>query len=234
MSDAVARRLLALLSDEPDIESAPLAEVRADLAALGLDPARSIALGRSLAAKAASPQAILLRRIAISEEGDDDIHRLERAAIGDIHQRLPFGTTGAAVATAQRAAGRDSNLVGLRRRRARRLLYGLSAAAATLAASVILVVGLYPEGPSFVPSEPAGSSGTAIETARLEVQAEQLAQPRADSEAAGAQYSSVGQDGPVALSKSEPPQDQPSDSTVETVAAAPVPPASEMGEMLSD
>src|SRR5262249_58941486 len=67
-SDAQARRLLALLVDEA-IETEPMAEVRADLAALGLDPARAIALARRLATGAtASPAVALLDKVAVAED----------------------------------------------------------------------------------------------------------------------------------------------------------------------
>ncbi len=141
-SDAQARRLLALLVDEQAIETEPIAEVRADLAALGLDPARVIASARGLAAGAASPAVALLGRIAEAEESDDEIRRLEHADIAAVRQSLEEGAASAAIANAQRVAGRDSNVVGLRRRRSRRVIYGLSGLAAALAASLVLIVGL--------------------------------------------------------------------------------------------
>jgi len=141
-SDAQARRLLALLVDEQAIETEPIAEVRADLAALGLDPARVIGLARRLAASAASPAVALFGRIAEAEESDDEIRRLEHADIAAVRRGLEEGATAAAIANAQRAAGRDLNVVGLRRRRSRRLLYGMCGVAAALAASLVLVVGL--------------------------------------------------------------------------------------------
>jgi hypothetical protein len=137
-----ARMLLARLVDEQAIESEPIAEIRADLAALGIDPSRSIALSRRLAAQANGPAATLLRRIAESEAEDDEIRRLETADIGAVRRSLPEGTTAAAAARARRAAGSNSNVVGLRRRRSRRLLYGLSGVAAAMAASLVFYVGL--------------------------------------------------------------------------------------------
>ena len=141
-SDAAARRLLAGLVDEQALEAEPIAEVRADLAALGLDPARAVALARRLAAGAATPAAALLRRIDEAEKSDDEIRRLEQADIAAVRRDLAEGTTAAAIANAQRAAGQQANVVGLRRRRPRRLLYGLGGVAAALAASVVLYVGL--------------------------------------------------------------------------------------------
>jgi hypothetical protein len=144
---APARLLLARLVDEGSIESEPIAEVRADLAALGIDPAPTIALSRRLAATANSPAATLLRRISESEEDDDEIRRLEQADIDIIRQGLPDGATAATAARARRAAGVDSNVVALRRRRSRRLLYGLSGVAAAMAASLVFYVGLSNDQP---------------------------------------------------------------------------------------
>ncbi len=142
-----ARRLLAQLIDGQALETEPIAEVRADLAALGIDPARLIALSHRVAANANSPAAALLRRISESEEDDDEIRRLEQMEIGAIRQSLPTGATAAAAARARRAAGADSNVVGLRRRRSRRLLYGLSGVAAAMAASLVFYVGLSTDQP---------------------------------------------------------------------------------------
>ncbi|MGH6930638.1 MAG: hypothetical protein ACREEV_20155 [Dongiaceae bacterium] len=139
---APARRLLARLVDEEGIESEPIAEVRADLAALGIDPARTIALSRRLAASSNSPAATLLRRVSESEADDDEIRRLEQMEIGAVRQSLPEGVAAATVARARRATGIDSNVVSLRRRRSRRLLYGLSGVAAAMAASLVFYVGL--------------------------------------------------------------------------------------------
>ena len=141
-SDAAARRLLAGLVDEQALEAEPIAEVRADLAALGLDPARAVALALRLAAGAATPAATLLGRIEEAEESDDEIRHLEQADIAAMRRDLAEGTTAAAIANAQRAAGQQAKVVGLRRRRPRRLWYGLGGVAAALAASVVFYVGL--------------------------------------------------------------------------------------------
>jgi hypothetical protein len=144
-SDAQARRLLALLVDEQAIETEPIADVRVDLAALGLDPARAVAMARRLVAGVATPAVTLLGKIDAAEESDDEIHRLEQADIGAVRRNLAAGTTAAATANAQRAAGRQASVVGLRRRRPRRLWYGLGGVAAALAASVVFFVGLSTE-----------------------------------------------------------------------------------------
>jgi hypothetical protein len=143
--DAPARRLLAGLVDEQALETEPIAEVRADLAALGLDPARAVALARRLAAGTASPAVALLGKIAAAEDDDDEIARLERAEAHYVRRRVGEGVAAAAVANAQRAAGGQSNVAGLRRRRPRRLLYGLGGLAVALAASVVFYVGLSPD-----------------------------------------------------------------------------------------
>ncbi|HZF34921.1 MAG TPA: hypothetical protein VE914_14070 [Candidatus Angelobacter sp.] len=142
--DTPARRLLAGLVDEQGLETEPIAEVRADLAALGVDPVRSVALARRLAAGAASPAITLLGKIAEAEEDDDEIARLEHAEADSVRRRVGEGVAAAAIANAQRAAGGQSNVVGLRRRRPRRLLYGLGGIAVALAASVVFYVGLSP------------------------------------------------------------------------------------------
>jgi hypothetical protein len=143
-SDAAARRLLARLVDEPAIETEPIAEVRADLAALGLDPARTVVLARRLAGTA-SPGVALLGKIAEAEDDDDEIARLEQAEADSVRRQLGEGTAATAIANAQRVAGRGSNVAGLRRRRPRRLLYGLGGLAVALAASVVFYVGLSPD-----------------------------------------------------------------------------------------
>ena len=51
-ADNAARDLLARLTDEAELESVPLDEVRADLALLGIDPERAIRFGRRLAEEA--------------------------------------------------------------------------------------------------------------------------------------------------------------------------------------
>ncbi len=141
-SDAAARRLLAGLVDEQALETEPIADVRADLAALGLDSTHAVVFARRLAAGAANPAATLLGRIEEAEQNDDEIHRLEQADIAAVRRNLAEGTTAATIANAQRAAGRQATVVGLRRRRPRRLIYGLGGVAAALAASVVLYVGL--------------------------------------------------------------------------------------------
>jgi hypothetical protein len=143
-SDAAARRLLARLVDEQAIETEPIAEIRADLAALGADLARAVALARRLATGPVSPAVALLGKIAEAEEGDDEIAGLERSEVASVRGRVGEGMAAAAIANAQRAAGGESNVAELHRRRPRRLLYGLAGIAAALAASIVFYVGLSP------------------------------------------------------------------------------------------
>jgi hypothetical protein len=164
-SDAPARRLLAGLVDEQAIETEPIAEVRADLAALGLDSTRAIALAWRLAAGAATPAVRLLGRIGEAEEGDDEIGRLEQADIAALRRDLAEGATAVAIANAQRAAGGQSAVVGLRRRRPRRLFYGLGSVAVALAASIVFYVGLSTGRFQYSEPDKVSASGTATETA---------------------------------------------------------------------
>jgi hypothetical protein len=173
---APARRLLAQLVDEQAIETEPIQEIRADLAALGIDPARAVALSRRLAA-GYSPAASLLRRISAAEEDDEDIRRLEQADIGAVRRELPEGVAAAASARAHRAAGGESNVVGFRRHRSRRLLYGLSGVAAAMAASLVFYVGLSNEH-AFRPAPPpqAPEAARALPPAEMERRDAQPAQ----------------------------------------------------------
>lgn len=134
--------LLARLVDEAMVESEPIEEVRQDLAAFGIDPADSIRLARRLASSATSPAGKLLGRIAEAESLEDEVRQLEQAEISEVRVAIPSGESAAAVAHAHRASGRDTNVIGLGRRRSRRLTYGLSGLAAALAASVVLYVGV--------------------------------------------------------------------------------------------
>jgi hypothetical protein len=183
-----ARCLLAQLVDEQAIETEPIGEVRADLAALGIDPARAVALSRRLAA-GNSPAASLLRRISAAEEDDEDIRRLEQADIGAVRRELPEGVAAATSARAHRAAGGEPNVVGFRRRRSRRLLYGLSGAAAAMAASLVFYVGLSNEH-AFrpAPSPQAPEAARALPPAEMESRDAQPAQ-LAESDAARSESS---------------------------------------------
>lgn len=198
-ADAPARRLLAALVDESSLEREPIDDVRADLAVLGIDPRRAVALSRRLAAQAAAPADRLLHGIAEAEAGDDELQRLEQADIAEIRRRLPTGTVASVFAEVQRTAGGGSNLVGLRRRRSRRLLYGMGGVTAALAASLVLYVGLSTPSLQFPPARQAAEMPPAVpsdeiagDTARYRAESEPSAERRfavpestvADSEAA--------------------------------------------------
>jgi hypothetical protein len=183
-TDAPARRLLAALVDDSSLEREPIDDVHADLAALGIDPRRAIALSRRLAAQADAPADRLLHGIAETEAGDDELQQLEQADIADIRRRLPAGTAASAVAEAQRAAGRGSNLVGLRRRQSRRLLYGVGGVAAALAASLVLYVGLSNPLLQFAPGRQAAEMPLA---APSDEAAGNVARYRAESEPSAAE-----------------------------------------------
>src|SRR5262249_27963841 len=136
-----------------------IAEVRADLAALGVDPVGSITLARRQATGASSPAAALLDKIARAEDDDDEINRLEQADLAAVRQRVGAEGAASAVAHAQRAGRPEAKVVPLRRRR--RLIYGLSGLAAALAASLVLIVGLSTQRPS-VQVWPAGGSTSIV------------------------------------------------------------------------
>lgn len=116
MSGAVtpATRLLAMLADEPSLETRAPDEVRADLAALGVDPTRATALARRLAGSAGTPAARLLEVIAAAEASDDEVRRLEAADIDDVRRQVPVGHAASIAADARRKAGLRHNVVGLR------------------------------------------------------------------------------------------------------------------------
>jgi hypothetical protein len=109
-----------------------------------------------------------------------------------------------ATASARRAAGSDSNVVGLRRRRSRRLLYGLSGVAAAMAASLVFYVGLSSDqpfrfqSPREAPEAPAASGSVAPpgelnDDSRLNQIAGPTRPPAAEADAAKTESSGVAQ-----------------------------------------
>jgi hypothetical protein len=129
-------RLLALLVEDDAIETAPIAEVRAELAALGRDPAPAIALARRLAAAQASPAWRLLDEVAHAEADEQDIARLEQADLATIRAQLPAKHAAAITARLRGGPDKSGKVVDLRRRRRR--AYGWGGLAA--AASIMLVI----------------------------------------------------------------------------------------------
>ena len=134
-----AERLLAMLEDEQAFETLPADDVRADLDAVGVDPAHCIAFARALAGGTDSPGGQLLGAIDLAEDAADEIARLESADIDAVRAQIPGASAAAIAAEARRRAGEDSNIVAIGpRRRSRILRWG--GPAAGIAASVLLVV----------------------------------------------------------------------------------------------
>jgi hypothetical protein len=136
-----AERLLSMLEEAGAVESLPVADVREELAVLGIDPARSIAFAKSLARDGDSPGGRLMGALLAGEEEDEEIARIESADIEDVRAHIPHAAAAAIAAEARRKAGIDDNLVGLdakRRKRRRLIIWG--GPLAGIAASFLIVV----------------------------------------------------------------------------------------------
>lgn len=144
MSAAVtpARRLLALLEEEPSLETRPRDEIDADLAVLGIDSAGPVRLALRLAAENAGPAAALLDTMIEDESAEADIAALESADIADVRSRLQPGTVAAVTAEAQRRAGQHSNVVGIARRR-RGVVWAWTGSLVGMAACALIVVAVW-------------------------------------------------------------------------------------------
>lgn len=141
MHPTPAERLLSMLEEAGAVESLPVAEVREELAVLGIDPARSIAFARSLARDGGSPGGRLMGALLAGEEEDEEIARIESADIEDVRAHIPHAAAAAIAAEARRKAGIDDNLVGLdAKRRKRRRLIVWGGPLAGIAASFLIVV----------------------------------------------------------------------------------------------
>jgi hypothetical protein len=134
-----AERLLAMLADERAFETLPGEDVRAELDAVGVDPARCIAFAHALADGTGSPGGQLLGAIDVAEDEADEITRLESADIDEVRAQIPGSAAAAIAAEARRQAGADSNIVAIKRRRRSRVLRW-GGPAAGIAASVLLIV----------------------------------------------------------------------------------------------
>jgi hypothetical protein len=134
-----AERLLAMLADERAFETLPGEDVRAELDAVGVDPARCIAFAHALADGTGSPGGQLLGAIDAAEDEADEITRLESADIDEVRAQIPGSAAAAIAAEARRQAGADSNIVAIKRRRRSRVLRW-GGPAAGIAASVLLIV----------------------------------------------------------------------------------------------
>ena len=136
-----ARRLLALLEDERSLETRPGDEIRADLAALGIDPDGPIRLARRLAERGPDPAATLLDAVIEDEAAEADIAAVESADIDQIRARLQTGTIATVTAEAQRRAGMQSNVVGIKRRRS--AVWAWTGSIVGMAACALIVVAVW-------------------------------------------------------------------------------------------
>ncbi len=165
-ADNAARDLLARLIDEMELESAPLDEVRADLAVLGIDPERAVRFGRRLAEETGSPAADLLAKSLAAEDDECELAALEKADIGAVRTELT-GAAPLAAANAQRLASRIAQSAP-QRRGSPRLWYGIGGAITAVAASILIVVNLSnyvePQQMAFAPeSELRSTTSGALE-----------------------------------------------------------------------
>ena len=136
-----AERLLSMLEEEGAVEALPANEVREELAALGVDPARAVAFAKSLARGGDSPGGRLMGALLAGEEEDEEIARIESADIEEVRAQVHHGAAAAIAAEARRKAGIDDNVVGLdAKRRKRRRLIVWGGPLAGIAASLLVVV----------------------------------------------------------------------------------------------
>src|SRR5499433_2852938 len=106
------------MESEP-LSAEPIAEVCADLAALGVDPADAIAVTRRLVEGMDSPAATLLDRIEESERIDADSRDLLSADIAAVYGQTDEGVARSTIESARRMAQSDGKVVPIRRRRRR-------------------------------------------------------------------------------------------------------------------
>ncbi len=149
-----ARRLLALLEEERSLETRPGDEVRADLAALGIDLDGPVRLARRMAERGPDPAATLLDAVIEDEAAEADIAAVEAADIDQIRARLQTGTVAAVTAEAQRRAGAQSNVVGIDRRR-RGAVWAWTGSIVGMAACALIVVAVWWPSSDPVPSPAA-------------------------------------------------------------------------------
>lgn len=135
-----AERLLLMLDDDRALEAMPSGEVREDLAAFGIDSARSIAFAKALSQGGGSPGRRLMGALLAAEEEDEEIARIEIADIEDVRARIPHAAAASIAAETRRKAGIDDNVIGLaERRRKRRRLIVWGGPLAGIAASLLVV-----------------------------------------------------------------------------------------------
>ena len=161
------RRLFALLLDPEVVETQEAGELHADLAVLGVDPADAIAMAKRLAECAPSPAVTLLARLAESDRSVDD----GQSTSPEAH---PIPQEGMMDLAAKELSSRSASPYRFGRTRpprvSRRWIYGLGAAAASLAMvtslNLISPVGCYWPFSLFHPSRECGplaiSNGPAL------------------------------------------------------------------------
>jgi hypothetical protein len=185
-----AQRLLAELMESEPLSAEPIAEVCADLAALGIDPQDAIAVTRRLVEGMDSPAATLLGRIEESERIDADSRALLSADIAAVYGQTDEGVARSTIENAKRMAQSDGKVVPMRRGRLR-ILYIVGALAACLA---LFILGeLYKSSAPMVANDPTvvallvvdpGLAPPSLREARLPAGdlAQRLAEARARAE----------------------------------------------------
>jgi len=140
MHPTPVERLLSILEEDGAMEALPANEVRVELTAFGVDPARSIAFAKSLAREGGSPGGRLMMALLAAEDEDEEVARIEAADIADVRGRIRHGAAAAIAAEARRKAGLDDNVIGLaEKRRKRRRLIVWGGPLAGIAASFLVV-----------------------------------------------------------------------------------------------
>jgi len=144
-------RLLSMLEDEDALEALPAGEVQDGLAALGVEPARSVAFARSLARDGGSPGRRLIGALMAGESEDEEIARIESADIEEVRANVDLGTAAAIAAKARLRTGVDDRIVGLeaRRRKRRRLMVWGGPLTGIAASFLVVVIGLQMLGGRF-------------------------------------------------------------------------------------
>ena len=133
---SLVARSMAALDDQGSIETRPLADIKADLEALGIDPSASIRAAHARARERTSPAERLLARLDETDASSADIDALEAANIDDIKNAVPKGAAASLAADAKRRAGVPSNITRLRRPSGR--FWGWGGSMVGLAACLLL------------------------------------------------------------------------------------------------
>jgi len=226
-----AERLFAMLDTDDAVEAMPKRQVRRDLEALGIDPARSVAFAKALARSPRAPAERLMGALLAAEDEDEEIARIETTDIDEVRARVDRGTAAAVTASARRRAGGNDNVVGLKGSRRRRLVvWGgpLAGIAASLLVAVFFLGNAYlrspqqdikanisaerslapaPETPDaakegYMKPEPDKSPTDELQTMNLPRKPESAGRAKEKDAAASPEAPS---DGAVALSEAQPP-----------------------------